>query len=346
MIPLDSWLFFNGFSEDFFYSALVPMLTPLFVTQHGSSAQSSGATRNHFGPQGFLSFNVSGPQPAVFHTVGGAQYMYERMIAESAKISSSFRTIKGSEVLAVSPAPGGWNVFAHPRSLRKGDVRPAPLPPKEYDEVVLGVNAAVAHSILASGGDGDIAQWPSCEPGALRVTCRRWHDSIFRAARNWALRNLEYEWSEVTLSKSAVDDPTCGDALYHIWDRGVMTGSIDRILDVAPKGSTGEYRLRVAPMPERGGTPDDVAPNRNQVLARRTWQHHRFNLWEHILVYRIIAHFNHYDGLHIAGDWTQSVGQDAAVRSGVRAACAVGLSEATKSQLVNLGMDPAVVAAC
>lgn len=73
---------------------------------------------------------------------------------------------------------------------------------------------------------------------------------------------------------------------------------------------------------------------------------HRFNLWEHILVYRVIAHFNHYDGLHLAGDWSQSVGQDAAVRSGLRAACAVGLSNATKAQLIGMGMDTKLVAAC
>ena len=55
---------------------------------------------------------------------------------------------------------------------------------------------------------------------------------------------------------------------------------------------------------------------------------------------------NHFDGLHVAGDWTQSVGQDAAVRSGVRAACAVGLSNATKAALKAMGMDPADVRAC
>ena len=65
-----------------------------------------------------------------------------------------------------------------------------------------------------------------------------------------------------------------------------------------------------------------------------------------ILVFRILAHFNDYDGLHIAGDWTQSVGQDAAVRSGLRAACAVGLSEQTKAQLMAMNLDYEAVMAC
>ena len=65
-----------------------------------------------------------------------------------------------------------------------------------------------------------------------------------------------------------------------------------------------------------------------------------------LLVFNILSHFNHYDGLHIAGDWTQDVGQDAAVRSGLRAACAVGLSEQTKAQLLAMNLDYEAVAAC
>ena len=50
----------------------------------------------------------------------------------------------------------------------------------------------------------------------------------------------------------------------------------------------------------------------NPPIARRLWEHHHFNLWEHLIVYRILPHFNDFDGLHVAGDWTQSVGQEAA----------------------------------
>lgn len=63
-------------------------------------------------------------------------------------------------------------------------------------------------------------------------------------------------------------------------------------------------------------------------------------------MFRILRHFNNYDGLHIAGDWTESVGQNAAVRSGVRAACAVGLSDAQKAYLQSLGINPDEVSGC
>ena len=346
MVPLDYWLVFNGFSEDFFHSALVPMLTPLFVTQHGNSAQSSGATLTHFhASSGFLAFNAS-EQPPVFHGVGGVQRLYEKMLAEAAARSPRFRTLTSTEVTAVAPSRNGWRVSARSRDPHAPPPPPVPL---EYDEVVLATNAHIAARLLSAGGDGEVGAWPPCEgePPYVRRACAHPAGGVFRAFRSWAMRNTEYEWSEVTLSKAAADDPTRGEAKYHIFGQGVMTGSIDRILDVQPAGSTGDYRLRVAPIREDGTQlAPDSAPDANPPLALRRWQHHRFNLWEHLLVFRVLHHFNDFDGLHVAGDWTQSIGQDAAVRSGLRAACAVGLSNATKDQLRALGMDPALVLGC
>jgi hypothetical protein len=105
----------------------------------------------------------------------------------------------------------------------------------------------------------------------------------------------------------------------------------------------GDFRLRVA---DEGLDNELVAPDDNPVLAHRRWMHHRFNLWEHLLVFRILRHFNNFDGLHLAGDWTESIGQNAAIRSGLRAACAVGLSQGTKQFLIDIEMDPAEAFAC
>lgn len=286
MIPLRTWLWWNGYSDDFFYSALTPMLTPLFVTQNGNAAQSAGATLNHFAPsRGFLTFNASDPQqPPVFHSVGGVQFMYETMLEEIEAECSACTVRRNTEVTAVAPSTGGWAVHVHPRTTGEDSERPAPLERIEYDEVILACNAHIAHRLLKNGGDGDLAPgrsgWPNCKAGDPRVTCRHGADLIWRALRNWALRNTEYEWADVTLSRASATDPNyIHDSLYHIWERGVMTGSIDRILDVGG----GDYRLRVAASPE-GNKPDDVAPDENPILARRRWQHHRFNLWEHLLV--------------------------------------------------------------
>jgi len=336
MVPLDVWLWYHGFSRDFYYSALLPMLTPLFVTQNGNAAQSSGATCTHFSKErGFLSFNRS-DHPPVLHTVGGVQFMYEAMLQQVTDTCATCAVRTNSDVFKVAPSRGGWTVTTRDRI--SGDVTS-----REYDEVVLACNAHIAERLLSAGGDGEIAQWPQCHDASpFRTACRQSGDNIFRALRSWAMRNTEYEWADVTLSKTSANQPEqMYPSLYHIWAGGVMTGAIDKILDLTPASNTARYRLRVAP----DGV-EDVNPDVTPVLARRRWEHHRFNLWEHLLVFRILAHFNNYDGLHVAGDWTRSVGQNAAVESGVRAACAIGLRPETKQMLTNIGINTTRVLAC
>jgi hypothetical protein len=56
--PLWFFLWQKGFSDDFNERALKPMLTPLFVTAHGSTVQSAGATLSYFHDGSFLSFSA------------------------------------------------------------------------------------------------------------------------------------------------------------------------------------------------------------------------------------------------------------------------------------------------
>ena len=53
----------------------------------------------------------------------------------------------------------------------------------------------------------------------------------------------------MTLTEAAADDPNRGDALYHIFEKGVMTGSVD-----SRRGSN--LRLSFPP-----STPPDSAPS-------------------------------------------------------------------------------------
>jgi hypothetical protein len=322
------------------------MLTPLFVTQHGSEQQSAGATLNHFKSSGFLTLNASRLEgaPVVYHTVGGVQAQYEMMLNASDLPSKGGNVFLNTEVTAVAPSENGWQVFAHPRAPADGAERPAPMEPIEYDEVIMGVNAHIAARLLDAGGDGDINKWPECRataPGEKpRAACKSVGDGVRRGFRLWAMRNTEYEEAVVTLSEAAPDDPTRNpDGLYHIFEDFVMTGSIDRVLGVGP----GDYRLRCGPVTGPG---TERAPDVNPPIAERIWEHHRFNLWEHFLVFKILPYMNNYDGLHIAGDWTQSVGQNAAIRSGLRAACAVGLPADKVAYLNEIGLDTSKVYAC
>jgi hypothetical protein len=349
MIPLEAWLSWNGFGRDFFHSSLTPMLTPLFVTQNGNAAQSSGATTNHFQPdQGFLTFNASDPnQPPVFHSIGGVQFMYETMLDHVESQCAGCNIRKGHLVDAVGPSPGGWLV----KATRASD---GVQVEHEYDEVILACNGHIAARLLEAGDvpGGFASHWPSCtDARSGRAACTHGADGIWRGLRKWALANTEYEWADVTLTEAAVDDPVrTNDELYHIFAEGVMAGSIDRILDLAPSGTGGNYRLRVAPRPRDAAgraRVDQIAPDTNPILAQRRWEHHRFNLWEHLLVFRILRHVNNYDGLHVAGDWTESVGQNAAVRSGVRAACAVGMNAQQKQFMADVvGIDAGSVHGC
>lgn len=197
------------------------------------------------------------------------------------------------------------------------------------------MNAHVAHSLLQRGGDGEQSKWPWCGArlpgGGTRRACKSAGDGVRRAIRRWVLRNTEYEWARMTLTQTSADDATrSSDALYHIHRGGVGTVAIDKLLNVGP----GNYRLRVSPLDRsRNDMNPEVQPDYNPPLAYREWQHHRFNLWEHLLVLRLLPAFNDFDGIHIAGDWTESVGQNAAVRSAIRASCGVGLSNATVAML-------------
>ena len=116
--------------------------------------------------------------------------MYKNMIASA--ISRTHAQIHyNHEVVSVAPSASGWGVTAWPRA--EGDAaRPDPLAVREYDEVILCVNAKVAARLLTSGGDGDVSRWPECSasnPG--RVACRTGSDGVGRALRKWALDNTE-----------------------------------------------------------------------------------------------------------------------------------------------------------
>jgi hypothetical protein len=75
------------------------------------------------------------------------------------------------------------------------------------------------------------------------------------------------------------------------------------------------------------------ATKATRVIATREWEHHRVTTWELLLTHRLLPRVNNVDGLHIAGDWTRGVGQNDALVSGLRAACAVGVPIATKRML-------------
>jgi len=142
---------------------------------------------------------------------------------------------------------------------------------------------------------------------------------------SWLVRHIDYDAFDVRLSVTDAADPLrTSSTLYQVYPNSELVGSIDRILDVGG----GDYKLEVWPHETA------TAPTRpGRVVATREWEHHRFSLWELLLTKRLLPRLNHLHGLHIAGDWTEGVGQNDALKSGFKAACAVGMTLETKVDL-------------
>jgi len=292
LMPLGLWLSYEGFSPEFSEMVLRPLLTPLFVTAKGCMWQPAQATINHFKQKGFLSTNLdTDGSPPLYHTIGGVNGMYQRILAD-AKLPPSQLRMKTS-VTRIEQLPSGkWQLTSkHAHSKQKVV--------EVFDEVVTACNARIVASMLVP-------------------------TSRSQRMLHALLAAIDYDTFSVRLSQAAPDEPLRTDgALYHVFPKSEMVGSIDRILDVGK----GDYKLEVWP---KEGSP---ATKAGRVIATREWEHHRVTTWELLLTHRLLPRVNHVDGLHIAGDWTRGVGQNDALVSGLRAACAVGVPVATKRML-------------
>ena len=93
---------------------------------------------------------------------------------------------------------------------------------------------------------------------------------------------------------------------------------------------TVHYVAKVEPADNPPRAPSHFGP---RVVATRRWAHHRFSLWEVILMQRLLPRLNHRDGLHVAGDYTNGYGHEDALKSGLDAACRVGIAAKAKALL-------------
>jgi len=180
------------------------------------------------------------------------------------------------------------------KEVRKGETTE-----EEFDQVILACSAKVAAALLPRG--------------ALRTL----------------LGAVDYDDFRVTLTEPADNDDVRTDAsLYHVYTQGLMSGAIDRIDEVAPTNCSasfcpGNYKLEVEPA---DNPPRELSHFGKRVIATRLWSHHRFSLFEAILMQRLLPRLNHRDGLHIAGDYINGYGHEDALRSGLAAACRVGIA--------------------
>lgn len=122
--------------------------------------------------------------------------------------------------------------------------------------------------------------------------------------------------SYVTLhtDSAVLDKKFSSTGLYLIdRDRGYRTTRIGRVFG----NDASELLLTVHDDPE--------VVNREKVIQQFMWSHHVVSLWDKLITRRFLALLDGDQSLHYAGDWSLGVGTEDSIRSGVYAACKVGL---------------------
>jgi len=148
-----------------------------------------------------------------------------------------------------------------------------------------------------------------------QIIGNQWHKFI--------LSQVQYEESYLTLHKdpeatvakdifSQADD----NVLYFVEpEEGVMTGKIGKIFG----NETSDLLLTVH------FEKKDI--DESKVIKQYVWYHHMFHIWELGVARKMVPVYYPSDGIYLAGDWLFGVGHNDAIKSGVAAACAVGIPE-------------------
>eukprot|EP00930_Biecheleria_cincta_P096954 TRINITY_DN88716_c0_g1_i1.p1 TRINITY_DN88716_c0_g1~~TRINITY_DN88716_c0_g1_i1.p1 ORF type:complete len:668 (-),score=116.87 TRINITY_DN88716_c0_g1_i1:91-2049(-) len=68
----------------------------------------------------------------------------------------------------------------------------------------------------------------------------------------------------------------------------------------------------------------DLIPQ-NKIKSQHLWSHHYFSMWELAVAHKIVPLFFPANRVHLAGDWIYGVGHNDAIKSGIAAACSVGM---------------------
>ena len=100
-----------------------------------------------------------------------------------------------------------------------------------------------------------------------------------------------------------------------------------------------------SPNPNRNPNPNPHPNPKPEPNPNPDQAHHRFSLWELILTHRLLPRLNHLDGLHVAGDYVNGYGHEDALKSGLHAACRVGIAAQAKALIHSDGFAPKLNAA-
>lgn len=171
-----------------------------------------------------------------------------------------------------------------------------------YSDVIMTVNADIARRLLDAGGG----------PVSLMT--------------KYILSQVQYEPLEAVLhtDETVMPEDKSAWSLYNIrwgdsmhWAEDLeMTGRLGHMFGYR---TDPEVFLSINLKP-------DGQPAAEKVHKRMHWQHHKMDIWHLVLVLRFLVGEQGKGHIHFAGAWSGGVGHNDAMQSGVKAACAVGLS--------------------
>jgi hypothetical protein len=144
--------------------------------------------------------DLSDTAPEVFHTIGGVQYLYPRVLTDAELPDDHLKLRTPVTAVRKDTSDGAWQVTYVPPDGNAVTER--------YDHVIFATSAQVASRLL--DGSADVA-W-------IR----------------YLLSLIDYDDYDVTLSRAPPSEPiNTSPELYYVSSDGYMSGSVDRILDLA-----------------------------------------------------------------------------------------------------------------
>ncbi|CAJ1425412.1 unnamed protein product [Effrenium voratum] len=134
LTPLAAFLWWHGFSDDFYRLCLTSILQVLFVTKMGAARQSAQATLNYF-RQGVGFSHMRYERPLVQNTPKGSQFLWRDVIADAN--STGLLDIQLNSKVDRLEWRDGWDVVLSDGRTISG-----------YDDVILAIPASESAKIV------------------------------------------------------------------------------------------------------------------------------------------------------------------------------------------------------
>eukprot|EP00435_Cladocopium_sp_Y103_P064575 s533_g26.t1 len=134
LTPLAAFLWWHGFTDDFYRLCLTSIISVLFVTKMGAARQSAQATLNYFRPDvGFSHMRYQ--KPLVQNNIKGSQFLWRDIIADAN--STGLLDIRLNSKVESLQWRGGWDLLLNDGRTVSG-----------YEDIILAIPASECSKIV------------------------------------------------------------------------------------------------------------------------------------------------------------------------------------------------------